>query len=134
VTGEREAPVVTVRPHLRGVRVVLACGDCAARFEVEQPGLGGIPIGSHPCACGREISVLPRELLEAIARDWPDRSIAALTRLTERATALAEGWHREPKLRERLRYRDVELGPPTERELMGLFALALRDAREREAR
>lgn len=129
---ERASGIVELRPHLRGVRVTLACGDCAVRFEAEQPGLGGIPVGAHPCPeCGAELRVDPDQLGDALVRGCPDRSIATLTLLTEQASALAEGWHRDPELREHLRHGEVELGPPTERELMGWISLAVQRAHAR---
>jgi len=51
--------------------------------------------------------------------------LAEGARAAEAATVLAQSWHRNHAFRELLSYRGVDLGPPTERELLGAISEAL---------
>ena len=125
----RPTHILDVRPDVHGAFATLAC-DCGARFERYQPTLAGVGVGAHSCpACGGTVHVHPEEFVVALAEVLPENEPKLATELTERASAIAESWYREPGIARELVHARVELGPPTERALLSAISLGILRAR-----
>lgn len=121
--------VLALRPHRGGCTLTLRCSACAHVFEVEQDGIGGVAFGHHACpGCAAEHAVWPDDFAVAVVRAF-GRDLGETSREAEVATALTESWHRAPVFRALLQHRGIDLGPPTERELLGCISEGLRTAR-----
>jgi hypothetical protein len=88
--------------------------------------VAGIPVGEHSCPeCSASRVVSPEDFEVAVAGYLPGGSIEHMTELTQEATRIAETWHHPEVLASLLTYRDVALGPATERELLASITLGL---------
>lgn len=119
------AQILAFRPYRGGCGLDLLCSACGQTFVVRQGTLGGVVFGHHACpACRTEFDLFPDEFTAAVARVFPV-ALAEGARAADVATQLAQSWHRSHAFRELLSYRGVDLGPPTERELLGILSEAI---------
>jgi hypothetical protein len=115
-----------------GIYVRLRCWDCADEVESYQPTVGGLAIGVYRCpTCEATYEIWPEDIDTALDRYLPGRALEDLAELTSEATRIAQRWYRAEPLPTLLRYRDVDLGPATERELLSLITLGLVMTRDR---
>ncbi len=118
--------IAELHPYRGGCTLELRCQRCSHAFRVDQDAIGGVAFGRHPCpACAFEHELWPDDFVAAVLRAFQS-DLGDTARETEQATQLAERWHRSPVFRELLCYRGVDLGPPTERELLTEISEALR--------
>lgn len=121
-SSRMEPPAIQItgmRPVVTGAYISIHCNQCATEFESYQPTTAGIPIGRHFCpACHAIHEVWPETYLEALDRFLPSASFQEMTALTEEASRIAETWYLTPTLAGLLTYQDINLGEPTERELL----------------
>ncbi len=116
-----------IRPFRGGCELVLGCHACASTFEIRQETIGGLVFGWARCpVCGEEHELRPDAFCRAVEQTFVC-DLAETAREAEWATELTESWHQNPVLRSLLLYRGVELGPPTERELLAPISEALRE-------
>ena len=119
--------ILEIRPFRGGCELVLGCQACASAFEVRQETLGGLVFGWARCPdCGEGHDLRPDSFCAAVEKLF-GCDLAETAREAEWATGLTESWHQNPALRSLLLYRGVELGPPTERELLARISEALRE-------
>ena len=124
--GTASPKIVALRPTVVGTYVSLRCSACAHEFESYQPTVAGIPVGEHSCPeCSAGCVVSPEDFEVAVAGYLPGGGIEHMTELTRKATRIAETWHHPEALASLLTYRDVALGPATERELLASITLGL---------
>ena len=118
--------VIYLRADILGIYVTLRCPLCAMTFERYQPTVAGIPIAEHRCpGCQARLEISPEKIQAAFAVFLPDEAIEVLKEITAEATRVAETWHRSPELSDLLTHRGVDLGAPTERELLHLISEGL---------
>lgn len=115
-----------LNPTLVGTMVGLRCPCCQADFDVFQPTLVGVSIGSHSCpVCATVLCVTPGSFSDAIETNRPVGGLEREIELTEEATRIAETWHQEPTWNAIFQYRGVPLGEASERVLVGHVAVGL---------
>jgi len=125
VTRRPSAQILAFHPYRGGCGLDLRCSACGHAFSVRQGALGGVVFGRHACpGCATEHDLFPDEFAAAVSRVYPVE-LAEGVRVAEAATVLTQSWHRNHAFRELLCYRGVDLGPPTERELLSAISEAL---------
>ncbi len=121
--SEPRAEIVDLRCEIAGAFATLECGACSQRFEGYQLTVGGIPFCEHVCTgCGAKLRIMPEDFIRALDRHLPACSTDEITALMNAATDVAETWYRSDGIAPLLAYRGLDLGPPTERELMSFVS------------
>ncbi len=134
MTHRSHPRILEIRPFRGGCELVLGCHACASTFEVRQETLGGLVFGAAHCpSCRAEYALRPDAFCAAVEQSFAC-DLAETAREAECATGLTESWHQNPVLRSLLLYKGVELGPPTERELLARISEALRELSRKAAR
>ena len=134
MTQQSHPSILEIRPFRGGCEFALGCNACASTFEVRQETLGGLVFGwAHCPACGAEQELRPDAFCAAVERLFAC-DLAETAREAEWVTELTESWHQNPVLRSLLLYKGVELGPPTERELLARISEALRELSQKAGR
>lgn len=125
--------IVAIRADLHETRVLVRCAGCAHQFDVALVSVAGMPVGEHPCpACGATWVCEPEGVCRALEASVYGGEVDVLCRRTREATRVAERWYTITPLDRLLRYKGVDLGPPTERELLGSFSEAVMRGAARE--
>ena len=118
--------IVAIRADLHETAVLLRCAGCDHEFEVALVSVAGVPIGEHPCPACRAIWICDAECVRrALEASVYGGERNALRERTREATRIACRWYAAPPLDRLLRYKDVDLGSATERELMGPLSEAV---------
>ena len=120
------AEIVDVRCEVTGAFATLECGACSFRFESYQLTVGGIPFSEHVCTgCGAKLRIMPEDFIAALDRHLPACSTDEIGALMNAATDVTETWYRWEGIAPLLAYRGLDLGPPTERELMSFVTAGI---------
>jgi hypothetical protein len=118
--------IIGLRPTVTGAYVQLRCASCQQEFESYQPTLAGVPVGTHGCpGCGATSRVTAERFAEALDSYAGALTLDEMARLTAEATRIAETWHGVDAVARLLKYRDVPLGPATERGLLASITRGL---------
>jgi hypothetical protein len=82
-----------------------------------------MPVGRHRCdACGAESEIRPEDFLAALDVLLPCYSDETIRDLTNAASDIGESWYRTEAMAQLLAFRGVDLGPPTEWELLSFIS------------
>ncbi len=124
--------IVDVRGDIRGTHISYRCRSCQHVFESYRETLAGVSCGSYPCpSCGERAELSPRVFVEFASQCFPYSDLGNLVDLTNEASRIAREWYRHPKIAAVLRHRGVDLGEPTERELLSFVSDGLLRERRR---
>lgn len=121
-----ESLVIGLRPAVTGIFVNLRCPACATIYERYQPTVAGLAFGHHVCpTCQHAVEIRP-ELFDALLdRMLPPLDEQMVIAISREATMIAQRWYRVPLVARLLSYRGINLGEPTERELLAFIVSGL---------
>jgi hypothetical protein len=121
-----ESPIIGLRPAVTGVFASLRCPACATVYERYQPTVAGLAFGYHVCpACQHPVEVLPDVFDALLDRMLPPVDEQLMLAISREATLIAQRWYRVPSVARLLTYRGINLGEPTERELLAFIVSGL---------
>lgn len=128
-----EPPVVGLRPAVTGVFVSVRCPACSTIYERYQPTVAGLGFGRHMCpSCRHVVEIWPDTFDALLDRMLPPLDEHMMIAISREATLIAQRWYRVPSVARLLTYRGVNLGEPTERELLAFIVSGLHASLNRE--
>jgi hypothetical protein len=126
LSTQQSADIIGLRIQIDGAYLLLRCQSCEHRFECYQVTFAGVAIGQHICPqCHAVCEVWPKDFEVALDCYMPPKTLGEMMRIAAEATRIAETWYRIEPLAGILTYQNLNLGEPTERELLAFINLGL---------
>ncbi len=110
---------------LEGASLRIECAACKEVFDSLQSTMGGVPMGDHVCPqCKHRHTSDPQSYNTILTAYFEDCTTSRAAAFNAEAMRVATSWHQSEPWRSTLEYKGIDLGSPTEREIVSYFNCA----------